>query len=293
MPDRAPELSLVVSTIGRPEDLRRLLRSLETSTAADRLELVLCDQAADRASTRVLEESGTAIVWSATTSGRGASRGRNAGLRIARAPIVGFPDDNCWFPVTTAEDVLAAFAAYPGLAGLSGQQQTLDGRGSMLRWAPTARPVTRTNFLHTSIMSTMFLRRAVMDEVGWFDEGVGVGAEGWYGAGEESDLLLRVLDAGGRVDYVPDVVVLQDEPRDDRDPAFVDKMLRYGCGNGHLWRVHRLSRAQLAYYSARKVAGLAVRTARGRPDLARADLAFLRGTWAGLTDRRPRGLRAP
>lgn len=292
MPER-PQLSLVVSTIGRPEDLRRLLRSLEDSTAADRVELVLCDQGEDRASTRVLAESGTTIAWSATTSGRGASRGRNAGLRLATAPVVGFPDDNCWFRAGTAQQVLDAFAADPDLAGLSGQQQTVDGRGSMLRWAPTARPVTRTNFLHTSIMSTMFFRRAVLDEIGWFDEGVGVGASGWYGAGEESDLLLRVLDAGGRVDYAPDLVVLQDEPRDDRDPAFVDKMLRYGCGNGHLWRVHRLSRAQLAYYSARKAAGVVVRTARGRPDLARADVAFLRGTWAGLTDRRPVGLPEP
>ena len=206
---------------------------------------------------------------------------------MATAPLVGFPDDNCWFPPSTLQQVIDAFGAEPGLAGLSGQQRTVDGRPSMLRWQAAPGPVTRTNFMRTSIMSTMFFRRAVMDRVGHFDEGMGVGSAGWYGAGEESDLVLRVLADGGRVDYDPDLVVLQEETRDDADPAFARKMLRYGCGNGHLWRLHHLPRRQLAWYSARKAAGAAIRAGRGQRQLARADLAYLRGTWAGWTDRRP------
>ncbi len=184
--------------------------------------------------------------------------------------------------------MLDTFAAEPGLAGLSGRQQTLDGRPSMLRWPERGGPVTRTNFMKTSIMSGMFFRRGRLDRVGRFDEGMGVGSAGWYGAGEESDLLLRVLADGGQVRYDPGLVVLQDEPRDEADARFVAKMLRYGCGNGHLWRVHRLPRWLLAWYSARKAVGAAVRFTLGRTALARADLAYLRGTWAGWTDRRPR-----
>ncbi|WP_460433635.1 glycosyltransferase family 2 protein [Angustibacter speluncae] len=292
MADGGPALSLVVSTIGRPADLARLLRSVERSTVAGRVQLVVCDQSQDQSCARVLRESGTSVAWEATTSGRGASRGRNAGLRLATAPVVAFPDDNCWFPPTTLEQALAAFDADPSLAGVSGQQQTEDGRPSMLRWLATPQPVTRTNFMRTSIMSTMVFRRAVLDEVGWFDEGLGVGSDGWLGAGEESDLLLRVLDAGGRVDYDPTLVVLQEEPRDEADAGFERKMLRYGCGNGHLWRRHGLSRAQLAWYSARKVVGSVVRAARGQRHLARADVAYLRGTWAGWTGRPPRELAA-
>ncbi len=288
MPERpSPELSLVVTTVGRPAEFRRLLDSVDSSPVASRVELVLCDQSSDSSCTRVLEDSGTGVAWQATTSGRGASRGRNAALRLATAPLVGFPDDNCWYPADALERVLAAFAADPGLAGLSGQQRTLDGRPSMLRWLSAPGPVTRTNFMRTTIMSTMFFRRPVLDQVGHFDEGMGVGSSGWYGAGEESDLLLRVLDAGGRVHYDPDLVVLQDEPRDEPDLAFVRKMLRYGCGNGHLWRLHRLPRRQLLWYSARKAGAVVVRTASGHRDLARADLAYLRGTWAGWTGRRP------
>jgi glycosyltransferase involved in cell wall biosynthesis len=282
-----PALTLVVTTIGRPADLRRLLASVEASTAAASVELVVCDQSEDGSCAAVLAESGTPVRWQVTTSGRGASVGRNAGLLIATAPLVGFPDDNCWFPPDTLQRVIDALTADAGLAGLSGQQRTVDGRPSMLRWLPSPGPVTRDNFMRTSIMSTMFFRRDVLDRVGPFDEGMGVGSAGWYGAGEESDLLLRVLAEGGRVHYDPELVVLQDETRDDADPAFVRKMLRYGCGNGHLWRVHHLPRRQLAWYSARKGVGAVVRAARGQRTLARADLAYLRGTWAGWTDRRP------
>lgn len=286
MPD--PVLSLVVSTVGRPEEFARLVDSLVRTAPAGQVELVVCDQSADQSCATLLAELDPPLPWRATTSGRGASVGRNAGLQLARGSVLGFPDDNCWFPAGTLEQVLATFAAEPDLAGVCGQQQTVDGRPSMLRWPDRGGPVTRTNFMKTSIMSTMFFRRTRLDRVGPFDEGMGVGSAGWYGAGEESDLLLRVLDDGGQIRYDPALVVLQDEPRDEADDRFVAKMLRYGCGNGHLWRLHRLPRWLLAWYSARKAVGAGVRLVRGQRALARADLAYLRGTWAGWVDRRPR-----
>jgi len=292
-----PALSLVVTTVGRPEEFERLLRSVMASDVADRVELVLVDQSQDQSCAAVLDAlappaaPGTLARTARTTSGRGASHGRNVGLGLATAPVVGFPDDNCWYPGGALRRVVETFAADPSLAGLSGRQLTEEGRPSMLRWKATAGPVTRTNFLHTSIMSTMFFSREHIDATGHFDETMGVGSFGWYGAGEESDLVLRVLAAGGAVRYDPELVVLQEEPREAPDERFVAKMLLYGCGMGNLWRLHGLSRAQLAYYAARKVAGVGVRTARGERVVARADAAYLRGLVAGLVDPPPRSLR--
>ena len=176
-----PELTLVVSTIGRPAELARLLASVDASGAADRVEVVLTDQSPDRSCVAVLERGEHRVRTRWTTSGRGAARGRNAGLALGTAPLVGFPDDNCWFPPDALGRVLETFAAAPDLAVLSGRQVTEDGRPSMLRWlaAPTA--ITRRNFMRTTIMSTMFFRRTRLDRVGRFDEGMGVGSAGWYG----------------------------------------------------------------------------------------------------------------
>lgn len=278
----APALSLVVSTVGRAAAFRRLLQSLVESSAADRIELVLVDQSPGQVCAQVLAERPWDLRWQATTSGLGASVGRNAGLRLATAPILGFPDDNAWYPPQTITAALARFEAGPHLAGVCGRQTTPDGRDSMLRWSEAQGPVTRRNFLRTSIASTMLFRRAWLDRVGDFDVDLGVGTHTWYGACEESDLLLRVLEAGGSVWYDPRIKVLQDEPRDDPDERFVAKMLSYGCGQGRLWRQHALPRWQLGWYCGRKLGAAVVRTAHGQRTLARADLAWARGNVAGF-----------
>ena len=280
-----PLLSLVVSSVGRPGTFRRLLESLAASHRCEEVEVVLVDQSADGSCLAVAAEEWPMRLVT-TTSRRGAAIGRNVGLGLVTGSVVGFPDDDAYFPPATVAAVLGFLDEEPELQGVCGQQQTRDGRQSMLRWRQGATDVTRRNFLHTSIMSTMFFRRSALDQVGGFDEAMGVGAPGWYHAGEESDLVLRVARVG-RVRYEPSLVVWQDEPRDEPDEAFVRKMLEYGCGQGHLWRVQRLSRPLLAWYLGRKLVGWVARTARGQRVLARADIAWLRGNVAGYRDRCP------
>ena len=286
-----PALAVVVSTIGRPDGLRGLLQSISDSELATQTEVVVVDQSDDQKSAAVLLEQDWPMATRATTSPRGASIGRNAGLKLTSAPLVVFPDDDAWYPAGMLERMIDTVDVTPELAALCGRQIGSDGVSSMLRWQTDAGPVTDRNFLHTSIMSTMLFRRTWLDKAGPFDDNMGVGAPSWYGACEESDLLLRVIAVGGRVDYCPDLLVGQAETRDNADDAFVLKMLKYGCGQGHLWRKHRLSRSLLAYYLARKLFAACVRTVRGEHVLAKADLAWLRGNIAGLRDVAPAELR--
>src|SRR5690606_18493353 len=122
---------------------------------------------------------------------------------------------------------------------------------------------------------TFFLRRALVEAVGGFDEGLGAGSPGPFGAGEESDLVLRLLAAGARIDYDPAIVVHHDEPRSAADDAFVAKMERYGAGQGLLWRRHRASPVSVGYLLGRKAGGALVRRVRGDAVLSRADVAYL------------------
>jgi len=276
-----PILSLVCSTVGRAPALAELLDSLAASPIAERVEFVLVDQSVDGRCIHLLESRPPRGPWSTAVSGRGVSVGRNAGLELATAPIVAFPDDGCRYAPETLPQVLGFLGGRPDLAGVSGRQVTASGAPSMLRWMPDASPVSRRNFFRTTISSTLFVRRAALRRIGPFDETMGAGSPGWIGAGEESDLVLRLLRAGQRLDYRPEILVYQDDDRDMPTDSFVDKMLRYGVGQGHLWRRHRLPVAHLMYLSARKLAGSGMRALRGRTVLARADLAYLRGTVAG------------
>ncbi|NHC13419.1 glycosyltransferase family 2 protein [Motilibacter deserti] len=281
-------LSLVVSTVGRPAELARLVRSVEVSTAASEVELVVVDQSDDRSCLRMLEAAPPRVAWTGTTSGRGLSVGRNVGLARATGQVVAFPDDDCWYPATVLASALQRLRAEPGLAGLSARQATEDGRDSMLRWHREPGAVTGRNFFHTMISSTLFLRRSAVDRAGGFDETLGAGSAGPWRSGEETDLVLRILALGLEVAYDPRLTVLQDEPRDEPDPLFAEKMAGYGAGLGRLWRLHRLSPPVFGYLAARKLAGGAVRTLRGRPDLGRSDLAYVRGMLAGVRSPAPR-----
>lgn len=283
----APAISLVCSTVGRTDALKHQLDALTAGELAEQVEFVLIDQSDDQLCAQLLRDYDPPGPWHVTTSGRGLSVGRNVGLALATAPIVAFPDDNCWYASDTVRRVLSVFAERPDLQGLSAKQVGADGSPSMLRWLDHEVEISRTNFMRTSISSTLFLRRDALPSAAPFDEGIGAGSPGWRGAGEESDLILRMLAAGSKLLYRPDIVVYSADDRVEPDEDYVDKMLRYGVGLGHLWRTHRLPASLLVYYSARKVVGTAVHAARGDRIRSRADRAYLRGTLAGWRGRNP------
>jgi hypothetical protein len=285
-------LSLIVTTVGRLGPFARLIRSLEASKRRAEVEVIAVDQSPGRACAAWLEVERPELAWRTTISPPGASAGRNAGLHLAVGELVGFPDDDCWYEPDTIDRVVARFDRDPDLTVLSGRALTADGRPSMLRWPDASTPITASNYYRTAVAYTLFVRRPAVTAVGGFNETIGTGAPGWLGAGEESDLVLRLLAVGSVAGYEPDIVVHHEEPRDEAGPELATKMLRYGCGQGHLWRVHAAPAGHIAYRLARKVAGAGLRYATGRPEIGRADAAFVRGCIAGLRDRPPRSLRA-
>lgn len=283
-----PLISLVCSTMGRPVALKRLLDSLAATDGAASIEFILVDQSESQECAQLLRDYQLRGPWAVAWSGPGVSVGRNVGIGVANAAVPAFPDDNCWYAPDTILEVLAALAARPDLAGVSGKQLTAGGQPSALRWRKNETLIGRTNFTRTSISSTLFLRRSALPSAAPFDEGLGVGSSGWRGAGEESDLLLRLIGAGHRVAYMPEIHVYKDDPRDYKEvprdefaDAYIAKALKYGVGIGHLWRRHRLSKVQLTYHSARKVVGSGLLAARGERTLARSQIAYVRGMVAG------------
>jgi len=274
------KVSLVVSTIGRPVQMHRLLESL-MQIEDPGVELIAVDQTDDAASARAAEEFGLPFPALTTRSARGLSHGRNVGLALASGEFVTFPDDDCFYRPDTVRRALELLADAT-FVGVSGAQLTMDGRPSMLRWPDAACEITRANFYRTAISSTLFVRRSVVNDVGGFDETLGAGSREGFMSGEESDLVLRVLEAGHRLRYDPSLVVLQDEPRDDLPPDFSQKMAGYGRGFGRLFKQHGLSRTRFEALLLRKRVGSVARSMRGKADLAAADRAFIRGAREGF-----------
>jgi glycosyltransferase involved in cell wall biosynthesis len=245
---------LVVATVDRVDTLDRLLTSLDEQTHRA-FRVLLADQNDDDRLTPVIAAHPSLHV-ERVRAPRGLSRARNAALPMLQADAVAFPDDDCVYP----RDLLERVAQRLG---------DLDGVTGREPWWPTGAAVlTRDNLWNRAISFTIFLRREVVERVGEFDETLGLPA----GSGEETDYLIRALDAGARIDYDPTLVV--EHPRKRADLSAVGA--RDGASLGYILRKH--------HYPRRTVTRMLVRPAGGvvlDPRHASFHLATLRGRLRG------------
>jgi GT2 family glycosyltransferase len=244
---RAPaSFDLVVATVGRTEELRRLFDSLEAQRYPSARVLVV-DQNRDGRLDAVLAGRDLDIVR--LESAAGLSRARNVGLARVAADIVAFPDDDCEYPPGLLERVAERLDADSALDGLAGRTEDGDGRSSA-SWKTDVALLTDDNLWNRANAATIFLRRSLVERIGAFDERLGLGSDEPWSSGEETDYLIRAVRAGARIEYDPSLVVLHDVRADDERIGARD-----GASVGYLLRKHR--------YPPRVVARLTVRPAGG------------------------------
>ncbi len=245
---------LVVATIDRVDELGRLLESLERQTHQD-FRVLVADQNEDDRVVRVLERH-PSLRLERLHAERGLSRARNAALPSVRADVVAFPDDDCVYP----DDLLERVAArLEGLDGVTGREPS---------WNIPAAVLTRDNLWNRAISFTIFLRRGVVEQVGAFDERLGLPSS----SGEEIDYLIRAVDGGARLEYDPTLVVMH--PGKPVDLVAVGA--RDGESIGYILRKHG--------YPPRTVLRMLLRPAAGAvldPRRARFHLATLSGRLRG------------
>jgi GT2 family glycosyltransferase len=270
---RLPSFDLVVATVGRVDELGRLLTSLERQTHRAFTVLVVDQNDDDRIRQVLGSHSGLEVAR--LESPPGLSRGRNVALGRLHAEVVAFPDDDCAYPKDLLERVGRTLAERPELDGLTGRAVAEDGSSSA-SWETEGAVLTRDNLWNRAISFTIFLRREVVARVGPFDEQLGLGSGTPWHSGEEIDYLIRALATGARVEYDPSLVVRHRVGVDDAEVG-----LRDGASIGYLLRKHRYGPHLLARMLVRPVGGVAVSLARRDRGRAEYHAATLRGRIAG------------
>jgi glycosyltransferase involved in cell wall biosynthesis len=263
-----PSFDLVVATVDRVGELGRLLESLAGQTYR-RFRVLLVDQNEDDRLDALLREH-SSLDLRRLHAGRGLSRARNSALPEIRADIVAFPDDDCVFPSDLLERVAQYFASESSLDGVTGRAT------DSASWKQDAATLTRENLWNRAISFTIFLRRAVIERVGDFDELLGLPSS----SGEEIDYLIRALDAGARIEYDPTLVVMHSEKPVDLKAVGA----RDGASIGYLLRKHHYPARTVARMLVRPAAGAIVALARRDPARSRFQLATLRGRLAGYRE---------
>ena len=85
---------------------------------------------------------------------------------------------------------------------MTGRAEDASGASSD-SWNQDAAILTDDNLWNRGISFAIFLRRALVERVGDFDERLGLGSPEPWASGEEIDYLIRAVRAGARIAYDP------------------------------------------------------------------------------------------
>jgi GT2 family glycosyltransferase len=176
------------------------------------------------------------------------SSARNLALRFARergllgaSRIVGFPDDDCVYPpglITAVSDVMRETGAEVVCGAYALEPDSVDP----LRFP--ARRIALTPRLVPPLcpMSATFFTGAVVKRVGLLDERFGLGAP--FGAAEDTDYVVRAIEAGYEGLYAPDAIFVHHPYKAHRKAQYYEGSVAVLAK--HARRVPRLA-VSLAY----------------------------------------------
>lgn len=272
MPRELPSFDLVVATVGRGEELGRLLDSLDAQEYPAARVLLVDQNEDDRIEAIV---AGRELEIVRLRSQRGLSRARNAALPRLLADVIAFPDDDCVYPPGLLQRIAERFGSDDGLDGLTGRAADATGR-SAASWKTDTAVLTDDDLWNRAISFTIFLRRGLVERIGPFDVRLGLGSADPWSSGEEIDYLVRAVHHGARIEYDPAIVVQHEVRADDASIGYRD-----GASVGYLLRKHGYPPRTVGRMLARPAGGALLSLARLDGDTARYRLATLRGRVRG------------
>lgn len=275
---RIVKFSLILATVERTVEVARFLASL-VDQAYPHFEVVVVDQNDDDRLDPLLASYRHRYPLRRLRASPGLSRARNCGIAVATGDVFAFPDDDCWYP----PDLLARVADCLGRGGWHGVTgRAIDSAhrpSGGIRWDRASGLLDPSNVWRRAVSYTIFLRRAVVERVGGFDESLGIGSGTPWGSGEETDYLLRALAAGFRLFYDSALHVYHEQPtRHNAARGF-----SYGMGMGRVLRKHHYPPRLVAQQVFRAALGAVVAVAAGHLDDARFRWAVARGRLRGWT----------
>jgi glycosyltransferase involved in cell wall biosynthesis len=167
------------------------------------MELIVVDQSDDRSTEIALSGLSDQRLRYISSTLRGATNGRNAGIELSRGGVVAFTDDDCRVAPDWAASIVHIFATDRDVAVVCGRVEVPEelAKGG---FAASFEPEVR-EWQHRfpppghdwGITANFAVRRSVFARVGSFDGLLGPGAP--LVCGEETDFLFRVLKAGLKV----------------------------------------------------------------------------------------------
>jgi glucosyl-dolichyl phosphate glucuronosyltransferase len=250
-----PKLSVILPTFNRAQSLKRALGALlRQSAMPGSYEVIVVDNNSNDGTPGVVALVDDRRVHLVSEPRQGLSYARNSGLTAATAPIVAFTDDDVEVAPDWVETIICTLARHPNVDGMGGRVLPAweSGRPRWLtreHWGPLAlqdhgdaRRVFDRSTPIGLIGANVAFRREVFDRVGTFSPAVQRVKDG-IGSTEDHELLARLYASGGRMLYLPRMLVMTRVPGDRCDREY---HRRWHEGHGRFHALMRLPEIEKA-----------------------------------------------
>ncbi len=260
-------VSIIVSTRNRAEYTRRFLNSLQYVTVGPdcRWELVLVDNGSTDHTAELVhsfcQEANYPIKFH-TEKQRGKSRALNMGIAAAQGTVLAFTDDD----VFVSPDWIKIICDY------FDQNHDIDCiGGTVLLFNPQDAPITIKLSQEPAVVDAasfapddipilgcnMAIRADALKEIGPFDIDIGPGAT--IVAGEDLDMLYRLVRRGHSIAYVPEMLVYHNHGRRSQKDV-QDLKTGYMVGRGAFYTKYLLQKDGLvALWAYREIKSILLR----------------------------------
>jgi len=283
-----PRLSVVLPTYNRAESLRRALAALmQQSADASSYEIVIVENNCTDGTREMVKSIDDPRIRLVGEPRQGLAFARNTGVDAALAPIVAFTDDDVEVSRDWVETIVSSLDGNPSFDGVGGRvlpAWECGPRPTWLtreHWAPLAlqdhgdtRAIFDRNHPIGLIGANVAFRREVFDRIGRFSPAVQRVKNG-IGSTEDHELLARLYEAGGRMLYQPQLLVLARVQAERCDPAY---HRRWHEGHGRFYALMRLAEVERARMSPFGIPGHLLRSA------VRDAVEWLRSVFTGDWD---------
>src|SRR5687767_10863103 len=193
-----PEVTVVIPSVGRPSAERTVASVMESAaTEGIDAEIVLVWQAEQA-------PKGIAGALVLPVHDVNVSHARNRGVDAARAELVAFADDD---EVVDRRWLGAALRALADADAAFGPVDPLDENGRPHCYMDHAPPRVFAGYAPPWLVGTggsMAFRKEALASIGGFNLRLGAGSVGL--SGEEPDAIWRLLRAGGRIRWSPEMI---------------------------------------------------------------------------------------
>jgi GT2 family glycosyltransferase len=228
------QLTVALSSLNRPEALAGCLEALLSGDVLP-AEIVIVDQSRDDRTRQVVEScvSGPVSLVYIHREGRGLGAAQNLAIKAARTSIIAITDDDCEPTSNWVAKIEQAFASPNSIDGLTGRVLPLGPETSETYAVSSRTSAERVEF-HGKAMpwyvgsgNNFAVRREWLECIGGNDERLGPGSPGQGGV--DMDLFYRLLRAGARIRYEPELLVYH--ARTSKEGR-ISRRIPYGYGMG-------------------------------------------------------------